>query len=267
MKNSNVENLSPSNIETVDMALYNWINETMDIRCDTADGFKKVPIIWVSAERSYQIKSDQNLRDHRGALIPPIISVDRTGINKSNEARGAFQNSIVNNDERYFISQKMNQKRTSEYANNNSLRNTGALNFATKKYVKNEKVVYQFKEILKPIYIEFSYKVSFISQYQQQMNQMIQPFLVRTGSNRYTIIENDGKKFELFIDPTINQSNNLDNLDTEERKYNSSITLKVYGYLVGSDVNQEDSIIKVRENAVEVKLAKESIVFPEDLDG
>ena len=71
-----------------------------------------------------------------------------------------------------------------------------------------------------------AYKISFLSQFQQQMNQMIQPFLTRTGSNRYAIIENDGKKFELFIDQTINQSNNIDNMETEERKYNSNITLK-----------------------------------------
>jgi hypothetical protein len=266
MANAPVENLSPSNIETVDIAVYNWLNEQMDIRCDTYDGFKKVPVIWVSAERAYQIKKDQTLRDERGTLIPPIITLDRTGMTKSNDAKGAFQNSVLNNEDRYYISKVMNQKRTSEYANDESNKKTGALNFATKKYEKNKKIVYQYKKILKPIYIEMAYKISFLSQFQQQMNQMIQPFLTRTGSNRYTIIENDGKKFELFIDQAVNQSNNIDNLETEERRYNSNITLKVYGYLVGDDVNQNDSLIVVHENAVEVKLPKESIVFPKDLD-
>lgn len=266
MKNSNIENISPSNLETVDIAVYNWLNEEMNIFCDTNSGFNKVPVIWVSSERSYQIKSNQNIRDERGSLIPPIITLDRTGVNKSNDSKGAFQNSIMNSDERYYVANKINHKRTSEFANNNSVKKTGALNFATKKIEKNKKIVYQFKEILRPIYIELLYKISFLSQFQQQMNQMLQPFLVRTGSNRYVVIKNDDKKFELFIDSTINQSNNLDNLETEERKYSSNITLKVYGYLIGSDVNQEDSIVKIRENAVEVKLAKESIVFPEDLD-
>jgi len=266
MSKSNVVNISPSNIETVDLAVYNWLDEQMNIYCDTKDGFKKVPVLWVSAERSYQIKKYPNIRDDRGTLIPPLITLDRTGLSKTSDSKGAFQNSIVGNEDRYIITRNMNHKRTSEYANNDSFKANGTFNIATKKYVKNDKVVYQYKKILKPIYIEFTYKISFLSQMQQQMNEMIQPFLTRTGSNRYAIIENEGKKFELFIDQAITQANNLDNLDTEERRYSSSINLKVYGYLVGDDVNQEDSLVKVNENAVEVKLVKESIVFTDDLD-
>jgi hypothetical protein len=264
--NKKAQDLSPSTIETVDVAVYNWLNEKMDIRCDTNDGFQKVPIIWVSAERSYQIKNNESLRDQRGTLIAPLITLDRTSINKNNESKGAFYNSIPEDNNRYFISGTMNHKRTSEYANNDSEKRNGVMNFATKRYQKNKKIVYQYKTILRPIYVEMTYKISFLSHFQQQMNQMLQPFLTRYGSNRYTTIENDGKKFELFIDQTINQSNNLDNMDTEERKFNSSIAIKVNGYLVGDDVNENDSLVKVSENAVEIKSITESIVFVNKLD-
>ena len=45
----------PSTIETIDYAMYDWLNESMDLHTTTNKGWKKVPIIWTSAERSFQI--------------------------------------------------------------------------------------------------------------------------------------------------------------------------------------------------------------------
>ena len=51
--------LEPSTIETIDTAVYNWINSYYDIYTNNQDGLKKVPVIWLSAERAYQLKSDK----------------------------------------------------------------------------------------------------------------------------------------------------------------------------------------------------------------
>ena len=53
----------PSTIETVDVALFNWLNEELNIFCTTNEGWKKVPLIWSMAERSYQIKDKKELRN------------------------------------------------------------------------------------------------------------------------------------------------------------------------------------------------------------
>ena len=50
----------PSTIETIDYAVYDWINEELNIFANTNKGFKKVPIEWVAAERSYQIKEQRD---------------------------------------------------------------------------------------------------------------------------------------------------------------------------------------------------------------
>ena len=60
--------LMPSTLETVDTAFYNWVNETLDISATSNRGWNKVPLIWVSAERSFQVKNDKDLRDDFGVL-------------------------------------------------------------------------------------------------------------------------------------------------------------------------------------------------------
>ena len=54
--------MMPSSLETIDRAFYRWLNETLNISATTNEGWKKVPLIWVSAERSFQVKHDKDLR-------------------------------------------------------------------------------------------------------------------------------------------------------------------------------------------------------------
>ena len=46
----------PSTIETIDFALYDWLNEDLEVFCTTNEGWKRVPLIWSMPERSFQIK-------------------------------------------------------------------------------------------------------------------------------------------------------------------------------------------------------------------
>ena len=81
--------LQPSTIETIDRAIFEFVDEDLDIFCSTNKGFKKVPFIWAGAERAYQIKHDRELRDVNGWLIYPIMSIERTGITKDLTKRGS----------------------------------------------------------------------------------------------------------------------------------------------------------------------------------
>ena len=64
--------LSPSSIENVDMAMFAWLNNWMDLYSKTSSGFNKTPIIWVSGERSHQVKNNKDLRDKNGVFILPF---------------------------------------------------------------------------------------------------------------------------------------------------------------------------------------------------
>ena len=83
-------NISPSSIESIDRAMHNWLENQMDVFCTTNKGWKKIPVIWVSAERAYQVKKDKGLRDSSGALILPIISLNRTAVVKDAARKGPY---------------------------------------------------------------------------------------------------------------------------------------------------------------------------------
>ena len=64
----------PSTIETIDGAMLKFLNERLNLSTTTNEGFKQVPVIWVSTERSFQIKGNRDLRDKEHTLILPMIS-------------------------------------------------------------------------------------------------------------------------------------------------------------------------------------------------
>ena len=52
-----------SDLEDIDFAVYNFLDDFMDVNVKTNKGFKKVPVIWSGSERSQNIKSQNIERD------------------------------------------------------------------------------------------------------------------------------------------------------------------------------------------------------------
>ena len=77
----------PSTIETIDFALYDWLNEELNVHCTTNEGWKKVPLIWSMAERAFQIKDNKDLRD-KNVFILPAISIERVSLIKDPSFKG-----------------------------------------------------------------------------------------------------------------------------------------------------------------------------------
>ena len=53
----------PSTLETIDAAVVQHIKEKLNLFATTNKGWKKVPVLWVAPERSYQRKKNKNLRN------------------------------------------------------------------------------------------------------------------------------------------------------------------------------------------------------------
>lgn len=247
---------SASTIETIDGAMLNYV-EGLNLHCNTINGWEKVPVIWSSSERSFQIKDNKQIRDKNGSLIPPIISIERTNTTKDVNKKGNFQSNVSPKNDRFFVTQILNQDKTSNFANADSLRSVGQINFVTSK--KNKKQVYQHISIPIPIYVTVEYKINIITNYQAQMNEIIQPFMSRTAQS-YFVITNEFHRYESFMEGDFQQES-IANLGEEERKYKSVVTIKVLGYLVGEGENQEKPQILTNENAVEWKIPKENLLL------
>jgi hypothetical protein len=256
-----IESTNVSSFESIDYAVYDWLDKELNLFCLTKDGSKKVPVIWVTPERSFQIKNNKELRETNGAINPPIITIERSGIEKDQKNATNFYANLPPNNGR-LISRRINQKKTSEFANADFKRKYGNINFVKPR--GNEKIVYEYKNMLLPVYVVIKYSINIFTQFQQQMNEVVQPFVSRTGSTRYFTIKRDNYTYECFIEPNIETKNNINAMEEEERRFFSTITLRVVGNIVSDGINEIDSVIKTYENAVEIKIPRENVIVAKE---
>jgi len=255
----------PSSLETIDFALFDFVNEKMNIFSNTNKGWEKVPVIWAGGERAFQAKSNPNERDLANTLIYPIISLKRSSIVKNELSKGKFYANIpsVNDYKRgsIEIGRRIKHDKTSEFANSDSLRITGKINFPS---ARKEKIVYEIYSMPQPVYQEMMYEMAVVTEYQQQMNEIIQPFLTRPGSIHRIMLERDGHKYEAFIQQDFVLNNNVDDMTEVSRRFETKINIKVFGYLISAGENEENPYITVRENFVEIKLPREQTMLSSD---
>ena len=267
----------PSTIENIDFAITEWI-KGQNIFCDTSNKRRmKVPIIWTSAERAFQVKNNKELRDASGALILPIMTVERASVAKglATQAKGLFFSHPFPQaaGKRLEIARRINHDKTSNFENASMKVRSGDLNFPppleegqgiigfiSPKREKTNKTVYQIYSIPYPVYLDVAYTVSIKAQYQEQMNQIVEPFFTRTGGINHFLADYDGHFYEGFIQESFAQENNVTDLGTEERIYQTKFDINVLGYVNGDD-NQEYPQVEVRENAVDIKFSRENIVW------
>jgi hypothetical protein len=264
---------SPSNIETVDQAFYEWINEYMNVFSTTSEGWKKVPVIWLSAERAYQLKADKDLRDSSGMLKLPLVSIERISINKDPAKTGAFPANIREvNDEKggtVTIARRVNQVKTSNFQNadNKKYGINKVYPLYSTGYKKQDKIVYQTITVPVPIHLNIMYNLHIKCDYMQQLNEIITPFFTKNGNTRnFVFTSKDKHKFEAFIKGDFGVTNNSSNLGVERKMYTSKIEIEVLGRIFGQGDNQEKPKIVIRENAVEVKIPREHVILADDID-
>jgi len=257
--------ITPSTLETIDEAFFKYMDESFNIHCETNKGFAKVPLLWLSAERAFQIKNNRDVRNNKDALVLPVMTVERTSVIKDPNRKGIFYGNIPEMFDAQggsiVIARRINQDKTKNFANADTYRyargGSHQINFPR----KNDKVVYQSISIPMPVYVTINYNVVLTSQYQQQMNQMVTPFMSRTGAINTFVIRRDGHVYESFIQQDFSQNNNVASLGEDERSYQTTVAIEVLGYLIGDDVNQEKPKIVVRENAVQVRLPREHVIM------
>ena len=262
----------PSSLETIDRAMLRFIDEDLNLFTTTNDGFKKVPVLWVTAERAFQIKNNKDLRDKEETLILPLITVNRSTVTKEQNYRGTvFANLYPIDDPKggtITVARQINQKKTAEFQNAQANRKYGAdkdvsskmLN-TNKRNMSTAKTVYETITIPIPTWVKVTYEISIRTEYQQQMNELIRPFITIPGNSRTPKrIEAEGHYYEIFIDGGFANNSNQANLGMEQRNYETNINIETLGYLIGEGENQERPKIVRRQNAVEVKLGRERTV-------
>jgi len=250
----------PSSIATIDEAILRHIDEKFNLFVQTAAGREKVPVIWQTAERTFQIKNSLESRDTTGKLILPLIAVTRDSIEKDPSFRGKVQAHIFedNTDQggALLVSRKILQKETTKYQVAKNLRGPRGDKFYP---VASGKVLYQETYMPVPVYVKVMYTVNLRTEYIQQMNELMSPFLAKTGQIWSFTIVHENHRYETFIEQVIDDKKNSSNLGEEERKFEAQIKLKVLGYLTHEGENRSRPYSGVRETTVDLVL-RERIV-------
>ena len=256
-----------SSIETIDYSIVSWLKEDLSLSAKTNAGYTSVPVFWQTPERAFQVKNNKSLRAADGAIILPVVSIERTGIVKDPSQKGSYQANLFSNagdgrTGRIVIAKRIKQDKTRNFAVAAGTRsyNSGKIQ---QNYPRiNHKVVIQTLSIPIPIYVNMEYKITIRTEYQQQMNSLMQPFIARTGQINSFLLRRNGHIYEAFIDQNFTHRNNVAELGDEVRQFETDITIRVLGYLIGEGENEDRELVRVEENFVEVAFPREVDPFP-----
>ena len=252
--------IEPSTIENIDTGLYEWVR-SLELSTVTNDGFKQTPVIWLGTERAFQIKNNKELRDDVGKLKLPLITVNRDSVSKDPSFKGSFQAHMFEyGDYRggtITIKRRVKQNKTRNFANADASRVQDG--DATRRK-SNKKVVYEHLIIPIPVYVTMMYTIVLRSEYQQQMNDLLSPFITKTGQINSFLFENNQWSYEAFIQPEFAENKNVDNLTEEERRFETKIQIKVLGYLIGEGINRVKPKYSTRETRAQVRITRERVI-------
>ena len=257
-----------SSFEDIDLSLYNFVDNTLNLHTTTNKGIEKVPIIWVGSERAFQIKNNRDYRDSVGKLRLPLISIERASVEKDKAFKGNIQAHVpVDKDVREYrqgafkLVSKLNHEKTRAFQAAEAKKKKGQSYFPH----DSKKFVYDEFYIPLPVYVKVMYNVVLRTEYQQQMNDLVMPFIARPGQLNHFVLRDNGKMYEAFIE-SYDATNNLNALGQDERKFETKVSIRVLGYITGDgSANQETPKVIKKETIVEVKLPRERVMLEDEV--
>jgi hypothetical protein len=253
---NNPKIIPASTIESVDTGLFDWVDKILNLHTKSNQGLIKPLVLWLGTERVYQIKSDQRIRDTHGKLILPLITVNRSSMTKDPGFKGAFQahipeNQLSSTEWKKEVNQEINSKfQMSEHYKKSKGNQTG-------KPEQIGAIVYNRYSTQIPVYMTMMYDITVRAEYQQQMNDLMQPFMTVTGQISSFIIKKDGHRYEAFIEQSFSQNDTVANLAEQDRVFETKVTIKVLGYLVGEGTNSPNPKLSRKENRARVRWTRE----------
>lgn len=251
--------LNPSTLENIDFALFEWIDDYLNIFVQTSEGWSKVPVIFSTPERSWMSKALKDLHDQQHSLKYPIISVARKGIMRPKQKSATLAGSYFGNTEfsgSLVIHKKLNPGKTGDRANMDSKRYKGVINFPK---IKTTRPIYDIYKIPFPTFVILNYEISIRTNFQEQMNNILAPFIKHAKNAHAFKLLREGHSYECFVGEAFNNLSNQDNMDAEERRFEYSLTIDVYGYLMHGETNDKGPTVTITQNRPELVIKNEFI--------
>ena len=223
-------------IEDVDRALFKLFNEDLPLYFVQDGDMKRIPCIFAGGERAMILRRKEPLRDRQGALILPLVSILRNGVDQSTEYKAistgtgqvTLKKRLAPEDRLFKRLYNINGLRNQD--NTVGTPRTGDTDLGLKNLN-----IYEVISMPNPRFFKATYEITFWAQYLQQMNNIIEAVI--TSYNNQTArsfkIETDkGYWFVATMESGLSDANNFDSYLDDERVIKTSITMEVTGYII-----------------------------------
>ena len=164
-------------IEDVDRALFKLFNDDLPFFYENDGDIKRIPCIFAGGERAMILRRKEALRDRQGALILPLVSILRNGIDQEAE-KGIGPGDGTLTIKKRLAPEDIQYKRLVNQQNLGSQDNTvnqlGPTDTSLKLTAKN---IYEVITIPSPRFFKATYDITFWAQYLTQMNSMVEAFI------------------------------------------------------------------------------------------
>jgi hypothetical protein len=223
-------------IEDVDRALFKLFNEDLPLYFEQDGDMKRIPCVFAGGERAMILRRKEPLRDRQGAIILPLVSILRSGIDQATEAKAIGTGTGSLTLKKRIAPEDRAYKRL---INANGLRaqdNTvGVARNSDTSLELTNKNVFEVITMPNPKFFKASYEITFWAQYLQQMNNIIEAFITSYNNQvarSFKIETNKGYWFVATVESGLSDSNNFDGYLDDERLIKTSINIEVTGYVI-----------------------------------
>lgn len=258
-------NIPSCTIEDVDRAVFNLFNEQLPFNYKHKSGQRRSPVIFATGERFAVLRRKEPLRDNQGALILPLVSIQRTGVTQAPTlGAGTNQNAPI------VIKKRLSPEdaKYQQLINKKNLKNddsvaapggrtsmaTGSVPgrvasrrqpYSTSLDTRQGKLleselgenIFEVITIPAPKYYTAKYEVTFWTQYTVQMNDMLMSLmaLYQSYAQRTFRLETPkGYWFVGYVEQELTPGNNFDDFTDSERLVRYSFNMEVPAYIIGA---------------------------------
>lgn len=267
--------IPPVGIEDIDRAIFDLFNTRLAFETKVNNQTSRVPVIFAAGERFALTRRDNPLRDNNNVLILPLISIKRGAIGHKTQA-DVFGTAIsIRKTGDYYIKKRLDSSDRDYQKIVNNLRLKNQKDVATRSHIavndtspgtqanagevasrrsggpqsfrdpqkfnllSNDLInnIYEFITVPYPKFVGITYNIIFWTQYMQEMNQLIESFMMKFDGQapEFVLETNKGYTFTAFVQNTFTNNDNFDDFTSDERIIKMSLDIKVPGYIIAPE--------------------------------
>lgn len=263
--------LPSSGIEETDETLFDLFDKKLSFQVNIQNQSTKVPVVFSTGERFALTRRKSPIRDKNNALILPIISIHRTGIDISPSQKGFGTPIAVRDQQSYIVRKRLSKKdrsyqnivnklgiknqdsvaaksgfadstvypgniaKSGRIASRRNEKNITLTNDPTGELLRNDigNNIFEIITAPYPTFITLTYEVTFWTQYMQNMNQLLEILFAQFSGqdHAFKMTSKSGFEYVAYVDSQLSSNDNFSDFSQDERIIKYSFNITVPTYV------------------------------------